>query len=179
MPKCGGRICGTFPVLAHTGARGNPLENPAALPTPVSGRDRICSTGSVLSPATWPRVLPICRSVWLKCYLGVQCLLCLSFSAFFYLFLLCLIAFGVVSARCVRTDFLFSSFIWLEFNYTSGTEIPDSKYCLFAFSSIYTETQDIFPGEHFFFFPENKYIGTMCLMGRKAGSHPVVTREKR
>lgn len=83
MPECGGRICGTFPVLTHTGARGNPLENPAALPTPVSGRDRICGTGSVLSPATWPRVLPICRSVWLKCYLGVQCLLCLSFSAFF------------------------------------------------------------------------------------------------
>lgn len=71
---------------------------------------------------------------------------------FFHLFLLCLIAFGFVSAHCVCTDFLFSSFIWLEFNYALGTEIPDSKYCLFAFSSIYTGTWDIFLGEHFFFF---------------------------
>lgn len=86
-----------------------------------------------------------------------RCSACCSFPSalfFFHLFLLCLIAFGFVSARCVCTDFLFSSFIWLEFNYTLGTEIPDSKYCLFAFSSIYTETWDIFLGEHFSFFPQ-------------------------
>lgn len=153
MPKCGGRICGTFPVLTHTQARGNSLENPAVLPMLVSGRDHICKAGSVFSPATQPRVLPSCHSVWLKCS---ACCSCPSALCFFSLFLLCLIAFGFVSARCVRTRFLFSSFVWLEFNYTLGTEIPDSKYCLFAFSSIYTRIQDIFLGELFFFFLPQK-----------------------
>lgn len=139
--------------LSH-GARGIPLENPAVLPRQVPGRAHICNTGSVLSPATRPRVLPICHSEWLERCLEVQCLLFLSFSiSFFHLFLLCLIAFGFVSACCVCTDFLFSSFRWLEFNYALGTEIPDSKYCLSAFSSIYTETWDIFLVNIFLFFP--------------------------
>lgn len=107
------------------------------------------TSGGVFSPATRPRALPSCHSAWLK---RSACCSCPSALFFSHLVLLRLIALGFVSARCVRTHFLFSSFVWLEFNYTLGTEIPDSKYCLFAFSSIYTGTRDIFLGELCFFF---------------------------
>lgn len=146
------RLCGTSPALTRAEARGKAL-SPGRLGSParIAGSDRLWKTESAFLPTTCPKVLPICQSLWLKCYSGVRRMLFLFLQHFFHLFSLRMITFGFVSARYVCMYFLFAGFfIWLECNCTFGSEIPNSKCCLFAFSSICMGTQDSFPGEHFF-----------------------------
>lgn len=51
-------------------------------PVHISGNAHICKTASTFLPTTCPKVLPICQSLWLKCYLGVWWMLFFSFSIF-------------------------------------------------------------------------------------------------
>lgn len=79
------------------------------IPTHISGRDHICNTGSVFSPALGSAHLPLSVA---EVLLGGAVLVVPVLQHFFFfpqLFLLCLIEFGFVSARRVCTHFLFSS----------------------------------------------------------------------
>lgn len=137
----------------------------------VAGSDHVCKSASTFLPTTCPKVLPICQSLWLKCYLGVRLLLFLSFSVFSSGFVMHDYVWLCVSSAYMYV-FSVSVFIQLEFNYTFGTEISTVNAASLSFLQSACEFMIFFLVKVFSFFSVNKYIETMCLMGRKAVSHP-------
>lgn len=78
------RLRGTSPALPRAEARGKAL-SPGRLGSPArsAGSHRLRKTESAFLPTTCPKVLPICQSLWLKCYSGVRRMLFLFLQHFF------------------------------------------------------------------------------------------------